>query len=115
MMDYLFVSLGGGIGAVLRYSVIRVIMKWGKPSFWSTAFVNIIGSFLIGLSAQYLVEPNYWNKFLVIGLLGAFTTFSTFSFDLVKIFESRNWKNLLFYLIVNLGGGLLFFALGSVI
>ena len=115
MMEWLFVGVGGGLGAVLRYSVMRMMMKYGKPSFWSTATVNVLGSFLIGLSAPYLTELDYWSQFLVIGLLGAFTTFSTFSFDLVKMFERKNWKNIIFYLIVNLGGGLLFFALGWVL
>lgn len=112
MVDWLMVALGGGVGAVLRYGVIRLIMKCGKPSFWSTVLVNLLGSFLLGLFVHSIIDLNHWYKFLVIGVLGAFTTFSTFSFDLVTMFGSNNWKRAALYLIVNLGGGIFFFSLG---
>ncbi len=110
------VALGGGIGASLRYLVANIIQKVNYPTFWATAIVNLIGSFLLGLSVHHLADQSILALFVTVGILGAFTTFSTFAFDIVKLFqESKDIKKLVVFSFINLVGGLLFFTLGFVL
>ena len=88
----LAIAAGGAIGAVLRHYVgILAISLTGMTFPWGTLSVNILGSFLMGALITYFA--NAWNPapeirgFLTVGLLGAFTTFSTFSLDAVTLYE----------------------------
>ncbi len=54
-MEWILVALGGGIGATLRYAVIRLSAKLEYPAFYATAIVNLLGSFLLGVVLQSLV------------------------------------------------------------
>ena len=94
MKIILFIALGGAVGAVGRYGVTSVISQILGLSYpYGTVIVNILGSFCLGL----LVEvSNYWGVindevrvFLIVGVLGSFTTFSAFSMD-VGTLISRN-------------------------
>jgi fluoride exporter len=84
------VALGGAIGSMLRYAVALVMVEKLGPGFpWHTALINVVGSLCIGLAAAYLqsgagISP-YVGAFLTVGILGGFTTFSTFSFDTVTL------------------------------
>jgi fluoride exporter len=84
------VALGGAIGSMLRYAVALVMVEKLGPGFpWHTALINVVGSLCIGLVAAYLqsgvgIAP-YVGVFLTVGILGGFTTFSTFSFDTVTL------------------------------
>jgi fluoride exporter len=84
------VALGGAIGSMLRYAVALVMVEKLGPGFpWHTALINVVGSLCIGLVAAYLqsgvgVSP-YLGAFVTVGILGGFTTFSTFSFDTVTL------------------------------
>ncbi|SOC05194.1 protein CrcB [Ureibacillus xyleni] len=111
-MSWLLVALGGGLGAALRYTVQVLITKVSMPSYWSTILVNLIGSFFIGFIASWEVNNQLVFSLLTIGLLGGFTTFSTFSYDVVKLVDQKQiWKSFV-YVIVNILGGLLFFWIG---
>jgi CrcB protein len=87
-----WIAAGGAVGAVARYAVISVSGHlWGAAFPWGTLTVNVAGSFLLGALVE--VMALVWSPgeglraFLVVGLLGAFTTFSTFSLDVVTLYQ----------------------------
>ena len=87
----IYVAGGGAIGASLRF-FISSICKMYFPYFpVGTLIVNIIGSFFIGLLANYLnskeVSELFFKYFVIIGLLGSFTTFSAFSIETVELMK----------------------------
>ncbi|MFV0604697.1 MAG: fluoride efflux transporter CrcB [Niabella sp.] len=88
MMKYImWVALGGALGSTARF----LISKWiASPLFpWGTFIVNITGCFLIGLlwamSLKNQIIPDYIKLFLMTGLCGGFTTFSTFSIESISL------------------------------
>ncbi len=83
----LFVALGGAIGALGRFSVMSAVGHFVRMDFpWATLVVNILGAFILGsvieLSALVWSPTPEVRAMVVVGMLGAFTTFSTFSMDL---------------------------------
>ena len=89
-MNPLFVFIGGGIGAVLRYGVGRVAALSGHGAPLATLTVNIVGCFIMGLLAGWFSsrgasEP--WRLFLLTGVLGGFTTFSAFGLDALTLWQ----------------------------
>ena len=90
MTSIFFVAAGGAIGATARYltgvAAVR-IMGHGFP--WGTMTVNIVGSFLMGVIVVVMAEKSgqKFSPFLVTGILGGFTTFSSFSLDAITIYE----------------------------
>lgn len=92
MVNIALVATGGAIGSVFRYLVGVWSVRLAGPSFpWGTLAVNVVGSFLIGLLvelvARRLNASTEMRLFLVTGVLGGFTTFSSFSLDAVSLFE----------------------------
>ncbi|MBA2848336.1 fluoride efflux transporter CrcB [Thermosulfuriphilus ammonigenes] len=91
-MKLLIVGLGGALGAILRYLVAGLLSR-AFPLFpWGTFVVNVSGSFLLGFSAtlmteRLLVSPET-RIFITIGLLGAYTTFSTFEYESLSLLEN---------------------------
>lgn len=91
-MVYLFyVAFGGAIGAVLRFSISN-FYKIYFPNFpIGTLFINFFGSFLIGILASSLENQGsstiFVKYFLIIGVLGSFTTFSAFSIETIELFK----------------------------
>jgi fluoride exporter len=90
----LYVFLGAGIGGVLRYTVNLAALRFLGENFpFGTLTVNIVGSFIMGaLSAAALAKIGIlasaeWRVFLMTGVLGGFTTFSTFSLDVAYLWE----------------------------
>jgi len=80
------VAIGGAIGSVCRYVVSTVFFQRFGPAFpWGTLTVNVTGSFLIGIILQLALLRTgfspYLRLFLATGILGGFTTFSTFSYE----------------------------------
>ncbi len=90
------IAFGGALGALARHGVnIGAVRLLGHGFPYGTMIVNIAGSFLIGLAvaifAQYWQPSETIRMFLITGVLGAFTTFSTFSLDVVTLIERHNY------------------------
>lgn len=87
------VAIGGALGASLRYlSGQSILRAFGSGFPYGTMFVNVVGSFLMGLLAFYLMERMdgsfaKYAPFLMTGVLGGFTTFSAFSLDALYLIE----------------------------
>lgn len=84
------VGCGGAIGSILRYTVTLLFVARLGPGFpWHTLVINVVGSFLIGAVASYAQSgpglPPTAGAFLTVGVLGGFTTFSTFSYDTMTL------------------------------
>lgn len=96
MLDCFFVGAGGFLGAIARYIVaVWVSQRWGRSFPFGTFFINISGSFLIGLfmsvlTERLMVNPQ-WRLFLVVGFLGAYTTFSTFQYETGNLLKDGEW------------------------
>lgn len=88
----LAVAVGGGIGAVLRFVVGHAALQRFGPGFpWGTLFINITGSFLIGIIAELAITRSFGvtpmvRIFAATGVLGGYTTFSTYSLDAMTLF-----------------------------
>lgn len=90
-MNYLYVALGGAVGAVMRYASITTLGQWLGSAFpYGTLAVNAVGSLIIGALAACMMRqqlPHEMWLFLAVGVLGGFTTFSSFSLEVVTLFE----------------------------
>lgn len=106
---WLAVALGGALGAVGRYGLIYYVMPIQAKQFpWGTLAANIIGSALVGLCYVALVEKQWvaieWRPFLMIGFLGAFTTYSTFALESFLLWQDGQITYALTYAIGSLLG-----------
>lgn len=113
-MNVLVVALGGAFGAVARYGLSGWIQNLLGTTFpMGTLVVNVIGSFLLGLSLP-LFESLAWSAeartMITIGFLGAFTTYSTFSYEAVVLLEGGEWARGGMYI-----GGSLLLGLAAVV
>ncbi|AXK83074.1 fluoride efflux transporter CrcB [Pseudolabrys taiwanensis] len=91
-MGYLIVFLGGGLGATVRHGInlgIARVLGTGFP--YATLLINITGSLIMGLAAAYFAfkgdTSQHWRLFFTTGILGGYTTFSTFSLDTALLYE----------------------------
>lgn len=129
LMASLHVALGGAVGAVLRYQLGRGMTHWlGQPAMaafpWATLAVNVIGSMAMGLLAGFLArhgpagefgDAEQWRLLLGVGLLGGFTTFSSFSFEMLQLIERGHGVQAIAYALVSVLAGLAALYLGLVI
>ncbi len=94
-MTLVYVALGGALGALARYGISGwVYDRMGETFPWGTLVVNLVGCLALGLVIRWLqvsaVAPEV-RPFATIGLLGAFTTFSTFSYETVALLQEGQW------------------------
>jgi len=110
-MNILVVGAGGAIGAVFRYLLGQVLPKLGSGFPLGTFAVNLIGCFAIGLNAgaagRYSGLDPRLVLFLQTGICGGFTTFSTFSLEILSLFEEGKFTIGLFYIVLSVVLGVL--------
>ncbi|GHV55964.1 putative fluoride ion transporter CrcB [Spirochaetia bacterium] len=115
-MNYLFVILGGGIGAVLRYLSTQGITALAKVPFPAgTLAVNVVGALIIGFLFSLFearAVPVGLRLFLITGFLGGYTTFSSYSLETARLMLEGNIPMALLNLLLNNGVCLLFVVLG---
>ena len=110
-MKILLVAVGSGLGGVIRY-LVPCWIGAAKGFPWATLTVNVVGSLLIGLLSGLLARHGGSSvesirAFAVVGFCGGFTTFSTFSNEMFRLFESGRYALLATYVAVSLLGGFL--------
>jgi CrcB protein len=124
MKRYLVVALGGCFGAVIRYWLSGLVSERTTGDFpWGTLVVNLAGSFFIGLFLTMALEifswGIEWRLFLATGVLGAFTTFSTFSYETLSLLREGMFlialANVAAQLVGCLGAAYLGYALAKLV
>lgn len=111
-MNYVLVMLGGAIGSAARYGVGKLTLGVFGPAYpWGTLTVNIVGGVLMGLLvgvlARLSVPQEPWRLFAAIGVLGGFTTFSSFALDTVNMLTRGDWAAAVGYMLVSVAGAVL--------
>jgi fluoride exporter len=110
------VALGGAIGALLRYGVASAIFRIIGPGFpLGILTVNVTGSFLMGIAAIALLERGHGATlvpFVMVGILGGFTTFSAFSLDAIALFEKGKLAMAAVYVFGSVGLSIMALFLG---
>lgn len=106
MLNLLAVAGGGALGAVLRYGLANGLYAWFGRSFpIGTLAVNVIGSLLIGFLYVLLIErlavAVEWRSALLVGVLGSFTTFSSFSLETLQLLEESGAMPALWNILLN--------------
>ena len=96
MERFLFICLGGAIGTGMRYLTANLAVRWLGVDFpYGTLIVNVVGSFLIGLIQQVgvtsLLIPETTRLFLTVGIMGGLTTYSSFSYETLRLAQIGAW------------------------
>lgn len=124
MKDFLAISVAAIAGANLRYLLSRLAAKELGPVFpYGTLFINIAGSFIVGLFVIWATErvllDARWRLLVVVGFCGSFTTFSSYAFETMSYFERGQWGLMLANIFSNnllcLAGALAGMALARVL
>ncbi|MEO6828700.1 MAG: fluoride efflux transporter CrcB [Acidobacteriaceae bacterium] len=113
MAPYLWITLGSALGGVLRYVLTRLMLHSSSTFPWGTILINIIGCFVIGFfgtftfpGSRFEVSENV-RMFVMVGLCGGFTTFSSFSLETLDLIRTGGWTravaNVLLSVILGLG------------
>lgn len=119
MTFWLAIALGGALGAVSRFALSHQTYIWlGRDFAWGTLAVNLIGSFMIGLLTILLINKfavsAEWRAFLIVGFLGSFTTFSTFSFETMQYIQTGELNKAMLNIAVSVVGCLIAVWIGLV-
>lgn len=105
-MNFVIVALGAIFGANLRYILSRLAARIMGPVFpYGTLAINVAGSFIVGwfmiwTTERVLVDPR-WRLLIVIGFCGGFTTFSSFAYETMALFEQGQWGLMVTNIVAN--------------
>jgi len=96
MTRFILICFGGAVGTGARYLLGGFVARVAGPDFpYGTLLINVLGSFLIGVVQQVglstLMIPDTLRLVLAIGVMGGFTTYSSFSYETVKLVETGSW------------------------
>ena len=112
-MTWIAVAIGGALGSMARHGVNHLIhVRWMIARFpAATVVVNVVGCFVIGLLAGLLVTNrivlrNQWREFIFVGVLGGFTTFSTFGLDTLMLTRTHSTGDAALNVALQVVGGL---------
>ena len=119
-MNYLIIGVGGFVGAISRYMLaVWIGERWGRSFPLGTFVINVSGSFLIGLlmtvMAERFTENPQWRLFLVVGFLGAYTTFSTFEYETGALLKDSEWLFAGLNVVLSVVVGFIALKLGEII
>jgi CrcB protein len=119
-MKPLWIGVGAFLGANLRYLVQTwTASRWGPDFPYGTLIINVSGSFILGffitLVTQRVAVSAEWRAFVVVGLLGGFTTFSSFSVETLNLVQTGRWLPAALYLAGNVCLGLFGAYLGVIL
>lgn len=98
MLAYLWIAIGSALGGMARYGASRAVaLRYGETFPWGTLVVNVVGSVVIGFIAalaapesRIIISPNA-RQFVMVGLCGGFTTFSSFSLQTLELIRNRDF------------------------
>ncbi len=112
LMIYVYIATGGAVGACMRYFFTTTVDSWfGKAWPFGTLTVNVLCSFslalLYGFIERHELADSPYRAFIGVGLLGAFTTFSTFSIETLTLLENGLWLKAAANVFLNVGACLL--------
>ncbi|MCP5468365.1 MAG: fluoride efflux transporter CrcB [Deltaproteobacteria bacterium] len=117
-MQFLWIALGGALGALSRYLVGAFLFqqfKWGPP--WSTLIVNVTGCLVMGIMFAWVEVKSGLSselrQFMMIGFLGAYTTFSTYMLEVVSLIDLQRYSLAFTSIILSTALGFVFFILGT--
>jgi fluoride exporter len=98
MLTYLWIAIGSALGGMARYGMSRAVaLRFGETFPWGTLAVNIVGSLVIGFVAALsgpdsrVMIPPTARQFMMVGLCGGFTTFSSFSLQTLELIRNRDF------------------------
>ncbi|PEJ56389.1 fluoride efflux transporter CrcB [Bacillus sp. AFS017336] len=101
----IIIGIGGGIGAICRYALGNYVNKKHTTIFpFGTFVINILGSFILGLTNHLYLDQSISTTmwlFIGVGILGGFTTFSTFGYEAIQLILSKKFKTALSYIILS--------------
>ena len=114
MTTYLWVALGSALGGVLRYAVTKWTLPYSETLPWGTVLINVVGCFIIGFFGTYTLAAGRHavaeniRLFVMVGICGGFTTFSSFTLQTFDLLRNGNWvralANVLFSVVFCLVG-----------
>jgi fluoride exporter len=115
LISFLLVGVGGALGAMARHFVAMRLVGRSRSWPWGTFVINVSGclmiAFFLTLAAGKLAASSGWRHFFPIGFVGAYTTFSTFEYDTLRLLERRAWLGAVAYItastVAGFGGVLL--------
>lgn len=95
MLEVIIVTIGGGLGSAARYLVSTwAAARFGAEFPYGTLIVNIVGCFIIGafvtMTTERLIISPYWRLFVTVGIVGGFTTFSSFSYETMHLLQETD-------------------------
>ena len=120
MLNLIIIGIGGFIGAILRYIISGFFYDlYGDKFPYGTLAVNLIGCFALGFfitmaEGKFIISPQM-RSFAAIGLLGAFTTFSTFSFETLALLQNELYTSAFFNILISVIVGLIAVWAGMVL